>query len=89
MPKSLFLSRIFIPYSASSSFLFLVDHFSSYKHNVQHPSKGTEKKEKNILGCLGGSTVEHLPSAQGVILGVPGLSPTLGSLHGACFSLSL
>ena len=30
-------------------------------------------------GCLGGSTVEHLPSAQGVIP-VQGSSPTSGSL---------
>ena len=32
-----------------------------------------------VLGCLGGSAVERLPLAQGVIL-VLGLSPTSGSL---------
>ena len=26
-------------------------------------------KKKNAMGCLGGSVVERLPSAQGVILG--------------------
>ena len=41
------------------------------------------------MGCLGGSVVERLPLAQGVILESPGSSPTLGSLHGACFSLCL
>ena len=40
------------------------------------------------MGHLGGSVVEHLPLAQGV-MGVPGSSPTSGSLHGACFSLCL
>ena len=38
-------------------------------------------------GALGGSqVVAYLPSAQGMILR---LSPALGSLHGACFSLCL
>ena len=32
-----------------------------------------------VQGCLGGSAVEHLPSAQGVSQD-PGSSPTLGSL---------
>ena len=36
-------------------------------------------------GSLEGSGVEHLPSDPGVL----GLSPALGSLHGACFSLCL
>ena len=40
-------------------------------------------------GRLGGSAVEHLPSAQGRDPGDLGSSPTLGSLHGACFSLCL
>ena len=40
------------------------------------------------MGHLGGSVVEHLPLAQGVI-SEPGWSPTLGSLWGACFSLCL
>ncbi|CAD7667370.1 unnamed protein product [Nyctereutes procyonoides] len=40
-------------------------------------------------GCLSGSAVECLPSAQGMILEAPGSSPTSGSLHGACFSLCL
>ena len=31
------------------------------------------------VGCLGGSVVEHLPSAQGMIWGFRGLSPT--SIH--------
>ena len=33
---------------------------------------------KNLEGRLGGSAVERLPSAQVVILGVLGLSPTSG-----------
>ena len=37
-------------------------------------------------GHLGGSVVECLPLAQGLILGS---SPASGSLHGACFSLCL
>ena len=37
-------------------------------------------------GRLGGSVVEHLPSAQVVI---PGLIPALGSPWEACFSLCL
>ena len=37
-----------------------------------------------FTGCLGGLVAEHLPSA-----GVPGSSSTLGSLHGAYFSLCL
>ena len=41
------------------------------------------------MGLLGGSAVECLPSAQDVNLGDPGLSPTSGSLHGACFPLCL
>ena len=41
------------------------------------------------LGSLGGSVVWHLPSAQGLILESHSLSPTSGSLHGACFSLCL
>ena len=39
-----------------------------------------------LQGCLGGSAVECLHLAQVV---VRGWSPTLGSLHGACFSLCL
>ena len=45
-----------------------------------------KKREGEKKGCLGGSVVEGLPLAQGVILG---LSPTLGSLHRACFSICL
>ena len=36
--------------------------------------------------CLGGSGVEHLLRCDP---GVPGSSPTSGSLHGACFSVCL
>ena len=39
-------------------------------------------KVLNLLGCSGGSEVEHPPLAQGS-------SPILGTLHGACFSLYL
>ena len=39
-----------------------------------------------VLGHLGGSVVEHLPSAQVMILGS---SPASGSLQGTCFSLCL
>ena len=46
-------------------------------------------KINKILGCLGGSMVEHLPLAQGVIPGVPGSSSTSGSPDWACFSLCL
>ena len=42
-------------------------------------------KKNFVQRCLHGSVVAHLPSAQGVILGT-GLSPTLGSPWGACFS---
>ena len=38
-------------------------------------------------GCLGGPVVKRLPLACDPE--VPGWSPTLGSLHGACFSLCL
>ena len=41
-----------------------------------------------MMGHLGGSVVEHLPSAQGVILGA-GSSPISSSLQGASFSLCL
>ena len=41
-----------------------------------------------VEGCLGGSAIEHLPLAQGMIP-VPGLSLASGSLRGACFSLCL
>ena len=40
------------------------------------------------MGRLGGSAVEHLPLAQGMSQ-IQGSSPTLGSLQGACFSLSV
>ena len=39
-------------------------------------------------GLLGGSVIERLPLAQGMIL-VRGSSPSLGSPEGACFSLFL
>ena len=45
-----------------------------------------ESKKLIMLGHLGGSVVECLPLAQGVILG---WSPTSGSPQGACFSLCL
>ena len=45
-------------------------------------------QELSNLWCLGGSVVEHLPLAQGMI-SRSGSSPTLGSLWGACFSLCL
>ena len=41
------------------------------------------------LRHLGGSVVEHLPSAQGRDPGVLGWSPTSESPQGACFSLCL
>ena len=44
---------------------------------------------KGEQGCLGGSVVEHLLSAQGRIPGSWEESHTLGSLEGACFSLCL
>ena len=49
----------------------------------------------NYEGLWGVSAVEHLPLAQGMILGsghdpgVLGSSTTTGSLHGACVSLCL
>ena len=49
----------------------------------KHPSR-----VEQTLGCLGGSGVGLLPLAQVVIPG-SGISPTLGSLRGACFSLCL
>ena len=42
--------------------------------------------KSHFEGHLGGSVVKSLPLAQDVILE---LSPTSGSLHEACFSLSL
>ena len=39
------------------------------------------------MGHLGGSVVERLPSAQGMILGVLGSSSVSSSLLEACFSL--
>ncbi|XP_022267738.1 RNA/RNP complex-1-interacting phosphatase-like isoform X7 [Canis lupus baileyi] len=52
-----------------------------------HRDHGTDNCRSKSQRCLGGSAVEHLPSAQGVILRDPGSSPKLGSLCGACFSL--
>ena len=47
-------------------------------------------KRPFTLGCLGGSAVECLPAfGPGRDPGVPGSSPTSGSLQGACFSLCL
>ena len=45
-------------------------------------------KNPILWGCRGSSAVQHLPSAQGVIL-VWESSPTSGSLQRACFSLCL
>ena len=55
--------------------------------------KSEDKKYSTNLrisnsGHLGGSVVERLPSAQGMIT-VWGSSPTSVSLKGACFSLCL
>ena len=46
-------------------------------------------EKKPIPGHLGGSAVEHPPSAQGVTLGSQDRVPHPGSLQGACFSLCL
>ena len=54
-----------------------------------------EKKKRKLKGKrrqrgrLGDPVVERLPSAQGVIPGVLGSSPTSDSLEEACFSLCL
>ena len=52
--------------------------------------------EETPDGCLGGSAVEHLPSAQGVILEsqvphqAPGMEPaSLSAYVSACLSLSV
>ena len=50
---------------------------------------GPKETERKHLGRLGGSAVKRLASVQGVILESQGLSPTSGSLQGACFSLYL
>ena len=57
---------------------------------AQPPNKSVCKVTfKNLtLGHLGGSAVEHLPLAQGVILG-PGTECCIGLPAGACFSLCL
>ena len=44
--------------------------------------------EDKLMGCLGGSVVEHLPLAQGMILESWDRVPHC-TLHGACFSLCL
>ena len=41
-----------------------------------------------VQGCLGGSTVERLPSAEGVIL-ESRIKSYIRLLHGACFTLCL
>ena len=46
-------------------------------------------KNVNNSGCLGGSMVWVSAFCPGHDPGVPGSSPTAGSLHGACFSLFL
>ena len=46
-------------------------------------------KSIHLLGRLGGSAVEKSAFSQGSGPGIPGSSPMLGSLHGACFSLCL
>ena len=58
----------------------------------RHVLRSVGKKEATKTspeGCLGGSGVEHLPSAQGVIPQVLGLSLAWGSALGACFSVCL
>ena len=47
-----------------------------------------EMKCYKILGHLGGSAVEHLPLAQGMIPG-SGIESHIGLLQRACFSLCL
>ena len=46
---------------------------------VNAAGKRQDSQKAKSLGCLGGSAVERLPLAQGVIL-VLGWSPTSGSL---------
>ena len=46
-------------------------------------------RNKSLVGRLGGSVLERLPSAQGLILEFWDRVSHPGSLHGACFSLCL
>ena len=70
------------PYTTqpSSRLQWMFANFSDQLHALQQMDQ-----KGRIMGRLGGSVVEHLPSAQGVIPesqdGVLGLSPTSSSLQ--------